>query len=128
MTLSNIFVYQMGKVGSVSFQVALREKGLRTIHGHWIHCEDGEFPASKKAMAKAIKAGKRNDWKVITPVREPIDRNISAFFQRIEAYYPDYRTYEYRPEMLSLFMENYNHDWPDIWFEKELMDIFEFDV
>lgn len=125
----NIFIYQMGKVGSVSFQVAIREKGLRTNHGHWIQYPDGEFNTSKAGLIKIIKRGTRgNDWKVITPVREPMDRNISAFFQQIEKYYPKYRNYEYTTQITDAFIERYNHKWPDLWFEKELMDVFEVDV
>lgn len=126
---ANIFVYQMGKVGSVSIQVALREKGLHTLHGHWIQTEKGEYPTTKKALVNDIKIGKRKEgWKVITPIREPMARNISAFFQRIEQYYPKYRRYKYNKDVLDAFINTYNHNWPDLWFEKELMNVFEFDV
>jgi hypothetical protein len=123
---TNILVYQMGKVGSVSFQVALKEKDLTAIHAHWMK-EDGEYPTSKPYLVEQIKKGVRDDWKVITPIREPVARNVSAFFQSIEKYYPAYKEYKYKEAVLESFLNNYNHKWPDMWFEQELMDVFEFD-
>lgn len=128
MTHSNILVYQMGKVGSVSVQVALRQKGLRTTHAHWMNNEEGEFPTSKASLVKEIQEGKRGKWKVITTVREPMARNISAFFQRIEDYWPTYRTYKYDPKMVNAFIDKYNHRWPHIWFQTELMPVFGIDI
>jgi len=128
MTHSNILVYQMGKVASVSIQVALRKKGLRTTHAHWMNNEEGEFPTSKKSLIKEIQEGTRGRWKVITPIREPMSRNISAFFQKIEDYWPAYRTYEFDPKMIEAFIEKYNHRWPHIWFHTELISVFEIDI
>ena len=125
--MDNILVYQMGKVGSVSIQVALRHKGLHARHAHWMK-GGGEYPTSKKQLAKDIKSGKRGNWKVISLVREPVARNISAFFQGIEQYYPDYKEYEYKEDVLEYFLQDYNHQWPELWFDEEIMDVFDFDL
>ncbi len=123
---TNILVYQMGKVGSVSIQVALRQKGLHTIHAHWMQCK-GEYPTSKDYLVEQIKSGKRDDWKVICLVREPVSRNVSAFFQSLEKYHPEYRNYKYNEVVLENFLYKYNHHWPDLWFDSEIMDVFDFD-
>ena len=116
----------MGKVGSVSIQVALRQKGLHTMHSHWMRVE-GEYPTIKEHLVEEIKSGARNDWKVICPVREPVARNVSAFFQSAHKYYPDYRDYKYKEAVLESFLYKYNHQWPDLWFNAEIMNVFDFD-
>jgi hypothetical protein len=116
----------MGKVGSISIQKALKKKGLDSIHAHWMQGE-GEYPTSKKDMVKEIKRGTGGNWKVISPIREPVARNVSAFFQSIERYYPDYREYKYKEAVLESFLQDYNHQWPELWFDAEIMDVFDFD-
>ncbi len=125
--MDNILVYQMGKVGSVSIQVALRHRGLHAMHAHWMQGE-GEYPTSKKQLAADIKSGKRDNWKVISLVREPVARNVSAFFQSVEKYYPEYKEYEYKEVVLEYFLQDYNHQWPELWFDEEIMDVFDFDI
>ena len=125
-TDTNILIYQMGKVGSVSIQLALKQKGLHGVHGHWMQ-NKGEYPTTKKYLVEEIKSGGRDDWKVICLVREPLARNVSAFFQSLEKYYPDYRNYKYKEAVLESFLYKYNHHWPDLWFDLEIMDVFDFD-
>jgi len=121
-----LFIYNMGKVGSVSFQVAIRQQGLRSLHGHWIQTEKNEFNTHKLELVKKIQKGDHDDWKVISPIREPMSRNISAFFERISIYDSDYVNLKYRPEMVERFIKNYNYKWPDIWFKEELGKVFKF--
>jgi hypothetical protein len=123
---TNVLVYQMGKVGSISIQAALKKKGLNAIHAHWMQGE-GEYPTSKEKMVEDIKNGTGDGWKVICPIREPVARNVSAFFQSIEQYYPAYREYEYKEDVLESFLQDYNHLWPELWFDTEIMDVFDFD-
>lgn len=126
--IDRILVYQMGKVGSVSTQVALRKKGLRTIHAHYLWTADkGEYNTSKPGLVEEIlKKDKR--WKIVSLVREPICRNISAFFQRIEVFYKQWRNYEYQPDMVNAFLNNYEHFWPLVWFDIEMLPLFQIDV
>jgi len=124
--MTNILVYQMGKVGSVSIQVALRHKGLHAIHAHWMQ-GGGEYPTTKEQLAEDIKSGEKDNWKVISLVREPVARNVSAFFQGIEKYYSNYKEYKYKEAVLEDFLQNYNHQWPELWFDEEIMDVFDFD-
>lgn len=123
-----ILVYQMGKVGSVSVQVALRRKGFRTLHGHYLWTADhGEYNTSKPGLVEEI-LKKDKCWKVVSLVREPVCRNISAFFQRIEVYYKQWRNYEYQVDMVGAFLNNYDHFWPLIWFDIEMLPLFQIDV
>lgn len=123
-----ILVYQMGKVGSVSVQVALRQKGLRSIHAHYLWLDDkGEYNTSKPELVHEILTKNRR-WKIVSLVREPISRNISAFFQRIEVYYKQWRNYEYQPDMVGSFLNKYEHFWPLIWFDIEMLPLFQIDV
>ena len=123
---NNILVYQMGKVGSISIQKALKQKGIHALHAHWMQGR-GEYPTTKKHLVKEIKRGARDDWKVISLVREPVARNVSAFFQSIEKYYPAYKEYKYKEAVLECFLQEYDHQWPEEWFDAEIMDIFDFD-
>jgi hypothetical protein len=125
---NRILVYQMGKVGSVSVQVSLRKKGLRTTHAHYLWMPDkGEYSTSKLGLIKEILEEDKH-WYVISLVREPIARNISAFFQRIETYYKQWRNYEFKPDMTGAFLNNYEHYWPLVWFEIEMLPLFGVDV
>lgn len=121
-------LYQMGKVGSTSINYALHEKGISVIHSHWMYHKypEAEFSTLKLNLVRDIKKGKSPPLKVITPVREPLGRNLSAFFQDINRYTDKYRSMS-SDEIQTCFVNNYPVSYPDKWFRKELMDLFEFD-
>lgn len=128
--LSNnrILVYQMGKVGSVSMQVSLRRLGFKTNHAHYLWMTHrGEYNTNKPGLVKNILKRDRQ-WTVVSLVREPIARNISAFFQRIEKYYPTYKTWEYKPDMVDAFLDAYEQFWPLIWYDLEMLPLFQLDI
>lgn len=123
-----ILVYQMGKVGSVAIQVSLRQKGFHTLHAHYMWLgKHGEYDTSKPDLIEEI-FKKDHRWPVISLVREPISRNISAFFQRIEQYYKPYKNYKYSKDLVTAYLNNYPHFWPLVWFDIEFAPVFQIDV
>ena len=72
-----IYIFQMGKVGSVSVHDTLAgHVGNKIVHAHCFEemtREDQELLTSRQHSGLPIQ--------VITPVREPLSRNVSAFFQ-----------------------------------------------
>lgn len=124
-----LLIYQMGKVGSSSLKVSLTPNwpGL-TIQAHnLIHDKDKRRRVSL-VYDRVIQKGA--PVFIISPVREPIDRNISAFFQKFErdtgvkyskATFPI-------QELIGIFLRNYHHDTPLTWFDKHLKPLFGIDV
>lgn len=118
----------MGKVGSASINHALHDKGVNTLHAHWMQglYPKSEFPTNKSKIIKRIKENKTPPLKVITIVREPVGRNISAFFQNMPKYYHDLHNIEVE-ELQDIFLNKYLIEYPDLWFKNEIMDLFNFD-
>jgi hypothetical protein len=146
-----IVIHQMGKVGSSSVYNSL--KSLRNdfaiFHTHFLNPErlqthltkiqqQGRKPENhlieSKALREAISGnfGDKN-WKIITLVREPISRNISAFFQNIETQFPDFVSrYRYGSlkieEIIDVFLASYPHELPLYWLQQEIEAVFGVDV
>jgi hypothetical protein len=124
-----VLVYQMGKVGSSSLKKSLAASwpGL-TIQAHTMaeekrHSSELEFVYQRVVLQNAPVF-------VISPVREPIGRNISAFFQNFERD-AGFKYGESTPatdQLIRLFLHNYDHDAPLRWFDKNLKPVFDIDV
>jgi hypothetical protein len=112
-------VYNMGKVGSVAIQGTLRKKGLHTLHAHYLFTS-GEFNSPKTAVLKKIQKRDRK-WKIISLVREPVSRNVSAYFREI----PKQKTIQ---EIVDDFVHTYPYYWSLLWFEQELNNTLEFNI
>ena len=71
-----VFIFQMGKVGSSSLKVTLEAK----LKGAVVHSHS--YKHLSKENRKMLDRRKRLKLpiSVICPVREPISRNVSAFF------------------------------------------------
>lgn len=118
-----ILIYQMGRVGSVALRNALNKANVKNQHLHYM-MNDGEFYARNLPELKESILRRDHQWKVITLVRDPVMRNVSAFFRKV-----DYRNHSgYIPDLLADFMTEYNHIWPLIWFDLELKEMFGFDI
>lgn len=83
-----ILVYQPGKVGSFSLYQSLRKEKIPCAHIHRIADFDGEntayyarYPELYKLWRDMLCEAKR--MKIITMVRDPIRRSVSAMFQGI---------------------------------------------
>lgn len=145
-----IVVFQMGSVGSSSIVSTLKgsvsEREVK--HVHYMNGEALERIArthtkAQKKIPKHIvtaqflkkKIDRSNVKKIdiITAVRDPIARNISAFFQNLDVLInKDILLQKTSEEALGyameLFMERYNHDIPLTWFDNEMAQAFHFDI
>ena len=162
-----VLVLQMGKVGSKSVQAGLEAQVLdRPIyHAHFLSRE--RTARTEKQRRKFFRTDRHSylmrpwlnqfllrtfeehkdahKWKLITLTREPVGRNISAFFENLEVVpckadgefeiSSDY--YQIKPTIVSvddtdtlaqLFFERAQHDSPLRFFDREIRDIFGIDV
>ena len=139
----------MGKVGSRSVSNSLVEHGLHpVINIHRINPKSiqrvraeqqkhRQRPKNEKIglwLYRNICRNPRQKAKVITLVREPISRNISAFFQN----YQRFTGYKYQEsnlqtdKLIKLFLTGYKHEVPLTWFNNEIkqtlgIDVYEFE-
>jgi hypothetical protein len=75
-----VFVYQCGKVGSTTLCDSLEAAGIRSSHCHTLV----EYSSNEAFLSECSKL--RDDYrgKMIIPVREPIARDISQYFQLLQ--------------------------------------------
>lgn len=147
-----VFVYQMGKVGSMSVVTELerRELGRPVIHSHMLAdldriadeaCKEYPNPLGVlyevnrgKAIRKWMESAPPDvKWDVVTMAREPVGRNVSAFFQSIEVLLPNIQArldaHElFADELHDLFVHMFNSDAPEHWFDAQLKPVFGVDV
>ncbi len=153
-TKQPILVYQMGKVGSVTVFYSLRHYLDQPIyHVHRLNPEymlvameyrfryaiDDRLKEYNRLeitemlyLRNQIKMGIDHRWKIITLVRDPLERNISAFFHEIEYwnFSPDFSNGSIDVnEVLGLFLKKHEfHDMPLEWFDLEMKSVFHIDV
>ena len=114
----------MGKVGSTSIVNGLLKHEFEATKAHWLHhlYPEGEFPTVRPDIKERL----HEPLNVIVPIREPMARNISAFFQKIDFY-------EFALDKTSVdklyktFLNKYRITYPDEWFRKELTYTFAVD-
>ena len=162
-----ILVLQMGKVGSKSVLAGLeaRVTGRPVCHTHFLSRDRAN--QTEKDRRKFFRTARHryltrqwlnqfllrtyenheNDhtWKLITLTREPISRNISAFFENLfvvpsendgefeisSDYYkiePTIVTVDDISTLTELFVNRARHDSPLRFFDREIKDIFGIDV
>lgn len=161
-----LLIYQMGKVGSKTIRSTLQASTLdRSVyHVHLLspdrieklETERREYLGTekehllkhiwqyqhlRKQMADDSTSGR---WKIVTLTREPISRNISAFFENLEVSLldadhrygirSDYYGFDITldgeniDELVRLFFERLYHDRPLVFFDEELKTVFGVDV
>jgi hypothetical protein len=149
-----IFVYQMGKVGSKTVVKTLNALRMNhpIYHVHRLTDEGIEitkrrdlakhraYPGKHYWMSKLLrdqldKISNEDGSLIITLTREPVARNLSAFFHSIKYWCPNIETKLEGTNKLDLFewvantfLEKYYHDDPLIWFDNELQPVFGLDV
>lgn len=127
---TDIIIYQMGKVASQALQRAFLEHDYKVQHIHWMLDDTGEFPGIRPHIVEKIK-NQEQQFKIITTVREPVARNISAFFQQVAKYCQqnnmDY-TKATAEELHELFLKVYDIHWPDEWFKREMLPVLNFNA
>lgn len=140
-----ILVFTMAKVGSLSVYFSLKNRLKRKgiFHIHSLEeiqvkesvktCfENGIYPGSKSPVFlinnKIIKKEKR--IKVISLFRDPLERNISAFFDAYELYVgnkPEDSTLN-SDELYDIFQKKFLHYYPVEWYEKQFFEGLGIDV
>lgn len=150
-----IIVYQMGKVGSSTVVASLKalDLGNTVYHIHTLTkegLEAGEriyrdlqsnffnrYPnRSRHLLASRLLIKQKNQglgdtrWKVVTLVRDPIARNISAFFQVSEQWLPDSSQIRLTQseDAIRIFLDQYEHKEPLVWFDREFKPALGVDV
>lgn len=128
-----VLVYQVGKVGSSTIYYSLKAAGIKCEHLHRMVPENIERIAEERraaglpvkderlglALNDRLRRG-RDRVRVVTMVREPVSRNISAFFQNLADYYGgDPLGSIPVEEAIRRFLEEYPHHVPIEWFETE---------
>ncbi len=139
-TQAPILVHQMGKVGSSTIYRNLREQlSAPVFHSHVLNRQrldvmmeqetDPErrvfrFGAPLKALELLDELRESGvTIRVITGVREPVGRNISAYFENLG----DKSAWDV-DRLIRDFLDNYHHETPLNWFDLELRDVFGIDV
>ena len=144
-----VLVYQMGKVASLSIIESLKQfPHLPIFHVHRINPDhikqvrDSHYKKGHKLpggdelglsiFSQIIKPGKK--VKVITLVREPIGRNISAYFENLDVFWKTGKAHKKKEldKLIYKFLDEYSHDVPLTWFDDEIcqvlgVNVFEYD-
>ncbi len=133
---NSVVIYQMGKVGSSSIEKTLLKHGVHVIHSHKftpenVYFYDLSIVSKFKKVAASIRFFitqyffKIKACKVITIVRDPIDRNLSQMFHHIDLLIYERTKLDSRREVSAneLFQEIFENDinlkYAEEWFEKE---------
>lgn len=103
--MAKFVVHSMGKCASRSIHKTLVRAGSDATHAHYIY-------------GKGKDKDTNNTRYVISPIREPVRRNISAYF---ENYYQDSMS-------ADDFIERYPHHVPLLWFDREVRRVWSIDV
>jgi len=145
-----VIVFQMGKVGSSSLSASLRalRPPREVFQVHLLHELDlqearvrdaytdptGTLTQFVKARALADRLA-RDDrrWTVISVVRDPVERNVSAFFEVITEFVPDVLERDDRgeitvAELAEVFLDRYEQSAPITWFQSQMAPVFGIDV
>lgn len=125
-----VVIFQMGKVGSQSIHRPLnRIYPGEVIHAHVLSTEypQGEV---KELMRYINSASPPEHLFIISPIRNPFDRNISAFFQNFESYTgqdPEKITLSLE-EVQQIFIREFPHELPIQWLQNSIQDRFQVDL
>lgn len=151
-----IVILTMGKVGSTSVYETLKRSYSQDRIHHIHNLSDSVEMVAQNLLKKSAPIPRHireacflrkqlplikencGRWKIISLVRDPIGRNISAFFQNIEKtpvrgfinnFTQLYNNNEIDiSEIIKVFLERFNHIEPLTWFDRELVKNFNFDV
>ncbi len=146
-----IVVYQMGKVGSSTVYRSLRSLDLpRPVHHvHLLNdldtIEEGvrrsytdpvgtltQIEKGRKLRRRVLR-NRATTWRVISLVRDPVQRNVSAFFESVTEVIPDAYERWARDDLTladikTAFLDRFDHEAPLSWFQSQLLPVFGIDV
>lgn len=153
-----VLVHQMARVGSVTVFRAIRRNAPTTnlFHTHYLnpasiehfesqadraHAATGE-PGIRREMlaarwltARLRGRSPQQPWRIVSLVRDPVARTISAFFRHFPYAFPTLgaRFLDdplHVPRLLELFRDEceFEHEFALNWFDREVRDVFGIDV
>lgn len=140
-----VLIYQMGKVGSTALQEAIPGAlHLHSLYGHDVcpprYARMVASPLSRagRGTSRAIRRlalARRPQVRIITFVRDPLERNISMFFQNLAHWLAlddvrhvrDTRV-EWEALIADAFERSFNHEYALDWFDRELKRLTGIDV
>lgn len=137
-----VIVYQMGKVGSSSIVQSLEAQGVYPVfHTHRLNpvnieaarrAKHGRRPEEETTSLRLYRGiiRKRRLTRFVSLVREPVARNVSAFFQNLEQFAGVKRgaqNIDLEP-LTQQFLDEYDHAVPLKWFDKEMYEMLGVDV
>ncbi|WP_298311591.1 putative capsular polysaccharide synthesis family protein [uncultured Aquimarina sp.] len=130
-----VLIFTMAKVGSSSVYHSLRKQSnIPCFHIHNLSIEEelqakalckekGVYPGSRTPVdlinREIIK--KKRSYKIISLFRNPIERNISAFFEAFQIH-TGVSAESYKGSLLDLekvYHEKLSHYYPILWYEKQ---------
>jgi len=144
-TSKPVIIYQMGKVASISIKASLDNiHGLEVYHVHHLNPDYArELDNTKRSngwkvedsnnnarvMSQALIEPRRPS-KIITLIREPIGRNISAYFQNLDNIWQCENAHEkiHLNRLIKGFFEKYPHTIPLVWFDREFKETLGIDI
>lgn len=123
-----VIVYQMGKVASTTVYESLKNvyPGI-VLHAHSLSSNHRRWQIRRIYKQVILKNGPIN---IISLTREPIGRNVSAFFENFKRDSGiSYKKSKHSlSEIREIFLRNYQHDRPLIWFDNNIKFHFKIDV
>lgn len=135
--MDSVILYQMGKVGSSTLKESLSKKNINALHIHRYYFCNNEKPIRLRRLIHKIKSNlifnsiiKREKAKIITFYRNPLDRNISSFFQNLDIYFSKR---EFKNLSYKQLEEKFNNasklfETPTTWFDVEFNKRLEVDI
>ena len=142
---SPIVVYSIGKTGTSTIHASLRAAKLKRplFHVHRLteasikealQFQERRPNKPSNTLRQSIFLAKQlaglpdnvgERWDIISLVREPVACAISAYFQSIDRWFPSLvdNFQEGRtdiPVLIRTFLDEYSHDWPLSWFDKQV--------
>lgn len=148
-----ILVHQMGRAASMTVTNTIRSMNLEkpVFHTHWLNADSVRERVNRVNSWKNAGMGPLNvrvaellspeienrlearQWQLVSIIREPVARNVSAFFLDIDRFFNDFQIRYQRGEisiaqMHEVFLEEFPHDMPLDWFEVEVQDPFGIDI
>lgn len=152
-----VLVHQMARVGSATVAGSLRREvpGINVFHTHYlsaaatarfraqfdrIHRVTGRAGVHREFIAASllgqrIERGIGDRWRVVTLVRDPVGRTVSAFFKHFPYTYPELGPGFLEdpanvPALMDLFLNHseFEHAFALEWFDREVREVFGIDV
>jgi hypothetical protein len=145
-----VLIHQMGKTGSKAIEETLRGTplGPRTFHTHFLHeAERTAIRAERKKatwsppkswvvsevlLRRVLARPDRFEVDVVSPIREPIARNVSSYFYSLPAAELDRLLGAEAPAtsrlLLERFLADFDHERSLTWLDRELTDQLGFDL